>query len=77
MPIQYFSTIPATIAHITPVPKIAPVRVAKITSPEPMYSAHHTKAGPTTAKIARPLGGSLMGSMFWGMLYLKFADFIL
>lgn len=46
-------------AQITPVPKMAPVRVARITSPEPMYSAHHTKAGPTSVKIARPLGGTL------------------
>ena len=56
-PIQYFSTIPATMAHITAVPRIAPVRVARITSPEPIYSAHHTNAGPTISKIAMPVGG--------------------
>ena len=41
----------------TPVPGMAPVRVAMITSPEPMYSAHQIMEGPT---IARPRGGDLI-----------------
>ena len=48
---------------MTPVPKIAPVRVANITSPDPIYSAHQIKAGPTNAKTARPLGGCLIVSL--------------
>jgi len=57
MPIQYFKKIPITTAQMMEWPNIAPVRVARIISPEPMYSAHQTKDGPTRAKIARPFGG--------------------
>ena len=56
-PIQYFKNMPTMTAQRTAEPSIAPVRVAKITSPEPIYSAHQTKDGPTKARTARPRGG--------------------
>ena len=34
-----------------------PVRVARTNSPEPIYSAHQTNEGPTSASIISPLGG--------------------
>ena len=39
---------------------MAPVRVARMTSPEPIYSAAQTNDGPTRAKTARPTGGFLI-----------------
>lgn len=42
---------------------MAPVRVAMITSPEPMYSAVQTKDGPTRAKMAKPVAGRVMESV--------------
>jgi hypothetical protein len=57
IPIQYFKKIPRRIAQIPAVPRMAPVRVAMITSPEPMYSAAQTSDGPTSARIARPVNG--------------------
>jgi hypothetical protein len=35
-PIQYFRKMPQTIAQMMAVPRIAPVRVATMTSPDPM-----------------------------------------
>jgi hypothetical protein len=57
MPIQYFRKIPIRIAHRIDGPRIAPARVAKITSPEPIYSDVQTKDGPTRVNIAKPFGG--------------------
>ena len=58
--VQNFKNIPSTIAQSTVIPKIAPVRVAKITSPEPIYSAAHTIEGPKSAKTASPTGAFLI-----------------
>ena len=55
-PIHAFKAIPITIAHSAECPKIAPTRVARITSPDPIYSAHQTNAGPTNARMANPFG---------------------
>ncbi|MHC4540775.1 MAG: hypothetical protein ACYS74_13495 [Planctomycetota bacterium] len=60
MPIQNFRKMPTTMVHSTAVPRIAPVRVAMITSPEPIYSAAQTKDGPTIARAARPTGAFLI-----------------
>ena len=60
MPIQYLRKTPTTIAHSTLEPKIAPVRVARMTSPEPMNSAAQINEGPTRAKTASPTGGFLI-----------------
>ena len=46
MPIQNLRKIPLTITQIIPVPNMAPLRVARITSPEPMYSDAQTMEGP-------------------------------
>ena len=39
---------------------MAPLRVARITSPDPIYSDTHTMDGPRTAKMASPVSGVLM-----------------
>jgi hypothetical protein len=56
-PIQNFKNTPIKMAHKIEVPNIAPVLVASITSPEPIYSAHHTIDGPIIEKIINPRGG--------------------
>jgi hypothetical protein len=61
IPIQYFRNMPKTTDHRIAELRIAPVRVASTTSPEPMYSAHQTKAGPTRARIFSPVGGAGIG----------------
>ncbi len=60
IPMDALSRMASAIAHSTDVPSKAPVRVARMTSPEPMYSAHQTKDGPTTARMARPRGAMRM-----------------
>jgi len=57
IPIQYFRKIPNRTDHRSVELNIAPVRVASTTSPEPIYSPHHTNAGPTSAKTIKPFGG--------------------
>jgi hypothetical protein len=60
IPIQNFRKIPKMIAHIIPEPSMAPVRVAIITSPDPIYSDAHTREGPINRSIPKPLGGTGM-----------------
>jgi hypothetical protein len=47
------------IAHMTPIPRIEPVRVVNITSPEPIISEDQINPGPIIAKTAQPLGADL------------------
>ena len=63
MPIQYFSRIPRTTAQRIAVPSTAPARVARSTSPVPMYSADQMNAGPTSSRMPRPRGGVRSGSL--------------
>ncbi|MBN2274594.1 MAG: hypothetical protein JXR41_01655 [Bacteroidales bacterium] len=44
-------------AQMTPMPRIAPVRVARMTSPDPMNSGHQMMEGPTSSSNDRPRGG--------------------
>jgi hypothetical protein len=57
IPIQNFRKTPMTIAQIIPEPSMAPVRVAIITSPDPIYSDAHTREGPIIRIIPNPIGG--------------------
>ena len=52
----YLRNIPMITAQRIPVPSIAPLRVAKITSPEPIYSEHQINDGPIRARTINPLG---------------------
>jgi len=52
MPIQKLRKIPEATTQMIAVPKIVPVLVANMTSPEPMLSAAHTKERPTNITIA-------------------------
>jgi hypothetical protein len=60
IPIQNLRKIPLIRTHKIPVPKMAPLRVARITSPEPMYSEAQTIDGPRTARMASPVKGVRM-----------------
>jgi hypothetical protein len=62
-PIQYLMKMERSGTHRMANPRIAPDRGARITSPEPMYSAHHTIPGPTATSRANPAGGVRMGAI--------------
>jgi len=60
MPIQTFRNIPEMTTQLIPDPNMAPLRVASMTSPDPINSDTHTMDGPSTANMASPVRGALM-----------------
>ena len=62
-PMTNLRNTPTITTQSTPVPRMAPVRVARITSPEPMYSEHQTIDGPIANSSPKPTGGAATRSL--------------